>query len=100
MGFFKSYSTIGKINNLLKEIETKMNYVGAAIDTPYINRSQVLQEITHIKLLMNDIVEAMEDCGSNSVVLASYRYHGQWMGLLQIVDIVKHQVMYAESKIN
>ncbi len=62
MGFFNAMSSIGKINDLLKETEYQLKIIGDMTDNS-VSSSRVQQEVENLIKLYNQIGRLLENSG-------------------------------------
>ena len=62
MGFFNAMSSIGKINNLLKEIEYQLKVIGDMTDNS-VPSTKVQNEVNELIRLYNQLGNVLENSG-------------------------------------
>lgn len=95
MGFFNAMSSIGKINDLLKETEYQLKIIGDMTDNS-VHSSRVQQEVEDLIKLYNKIGSLLEN--SSGARTAVYTFLGRkcrsWEILTFLNETIKEQKNY------
>ena len=96
MGFFSNLGSINKINDLLKQIEPKDEYIYHETQSYSPNLNKIKIECRAIGVLMSDIIDIADRSG-NSVKLAPYYLFGRKMDLVQISSVLIEVIEQCEQ---
>lgn len=95
MGFFNAMSSIGKINDLLKETEYQLKIIGDMTDNS-VHSSRVQQEVEDLIKLYNQIGSILEN--SSGARTAVYTFLGRkcrsWEVLFFLNETIKELKQY------
>jgi len=56
MGFFSNFSAIGRINALLKQVESHIDYIATAPMSSYVDKRRVRNDCQTISVLMSEVI--------------------------------------------
>jgi len=93
MGFFTNYKDIGRINVLVKQIESKLDFIANEAKYPeYANSQRLKIEARTLVVLMNEIMDIVNENGSRSLFLSPFFIKGNKVTLPELSEMVAHVV--------
>lgn len=99
MGLFTNYRNIGKINDLIKQMEPSLNELLRDITYPSMaNSNRIKANCYHVSRTMTEISAIALNSG-NSVKLAPYYLGGRKLDLMQLSEVVTEITKNAERLI-
>ena len=89
MGFFNAMSSIGKINNLLKEIEYQLKVISDMTDNS-LPSAKVQNEVNELIRLYNQVASVLEN--SSGARTAVYTFLGRKCRSWEILSFLKETI--------
>ena len=86
MGFFNAMSSIGKMNNLLRETENKLNLISIYMEKGA-PKTIIEEEVIHLKGLQNQMGDVLANSAGARV--ATYSFLGKKCKILDVLMFLK-----------
>lgn len=97
MGFFNAMSSIGKMNNLLKETEEQLRMISNLIESGA-PKFRVQQGVVGLMGLYNQMVDVLQN--SSGARVATYTFLGQKTRSVNVLMFLKETIQELDSKYN